>query len=328
MTAALHLLRRLGFYLVAAWVSVTLAFVIPRLMPGDPASAVLARLRGRIKPEAVEALRAALGFSDASPFRQYLSYLRHLVRGDLGVSISHYPATVTSVIGGALAWTLLLVGTAVVLSFALGSLLGLLAAWRRGRWLDATVPPLLTFAGALPYFWVAMLALFAGGFTLGWFPVRHAYDESMTPSFTLAFIGSMISHAILPAGTIIVATVGGWMLGMRNTALRTLNEDYVLLARAKGLSPARILFAYAGRSALLPNLTGFGMELGFVLSGSLLTEIVFSYPGQGYLLLRAVQSLDYPLIQGLFLTITLAVLGANWLVDLVTVWLDPRTRRT
>jgi peptide/nickel transport system permease protein len=326
MTTALHLLRRLGFYLLAAWASVTLAFVVPRLMPGDPAQAILARLRGRLKPEAVEALRAALGFTDASAGRQYLRYLGHLARGDLGVSISHYPASVASVIAGALAWTLLLVGMAVVLSFTLGSLLGLLAAWRRGRWLDATLPPLLTFAGALPYFWVAMLALFAGGFTLGWFPVRHAYDESLTPSFSYAFITSVMQHVFLPAATVVVATVGGWMLSMRNTALRTLSEDYVLLARAKGLSPARIMFAYAGRNALLPNLTGFGMELGFVLSGSLLTEIVFSYPGQGYLLLRAVQSLDYPLIQGLFLTITLAVLGANWLVDLATVWLDPRTR--
>jgi peptide/nickel transport system permease protein len=156
----------------------------------------------------------------------------------------------------------------------------------------------------------------------------HAYEDNVVPGLDATFLASVARHAFLPALTIVVATVGGWLMGMRNTMTRTLGEDHVLLARAKGLSPARIMFMYAGRNALCPSVTGFGMELGFVLSGSLLTEIVFSYPGQGYLLIRAVQSLDYPLIQGLFLTVTLAVLGANWLVDLVYVWLDPRMRRS
>ena len=323
-----YLLRRLGFYALAAWASVTLAFVIPRLMPGDPAAAMFARFRGKLKPEAMEALRAALGFRGTSAWNQYLGYLGHLLRGDLGISISEFPASVGSVIAGALIWTLFLTGLAVTISFTAGTLIGVVAAWRRGRWLDSALPPLLTFVGALPYFWLAMLVLFVGGFSLGWFPMGHAYEDELTPALTARFLASVARHAVLPAATIVVATVGGWMLGMRNTMMRTLGEDYVLLARAKGLSPARIMFRYAGRNALVPNVTGFGMELGFVLSGSLLTEIVFSYPGQGYLLIRAVQSLDYPLIQGLFLTVTLAVLGANWLVDLVYVWLDPRTRRS
>lgn len=323
-----YLVRRLGFYVLAAWASVTLSFVIPRLMPGDPAAAMFARFRGKLKPEAMQALRAAFGFNDRSTFSQYLGYLGHLVRGDLGVSISEFPATVGSVISGALVWTLFLTGLAVTISFSLGTLLGMVAAWRRGRWFDSALPPLLTFVGALPYFWLAMLALFVGGFSLGWFPMGHAYEDDLTPGFTFAFAASVARHAVLPALTIVVATVGGWLLGMRNTMMRTIGEDYVLLARAKGLSPARIMFRYAARNALVPNVTGFGMELGFVLSGSLLTEIVFSYPGQGYLLIRAVQSLDYPLIQGLFLTVTLAVLGANWLVDLVYVALDPRLRRS
>jgi peptide/nickel transport system permease protein len=322
-----YLLRRLGFYALAAWASVTLAFVIPRLMPGDPAAAMFARFRGKLKPEAMTALRAALGFNDAPTWKQYLGYLGHLLRGDLGVSISQFPAPVSSVIAGGLVWTLFLTGLAVTFSFLLGTTLGMVAAWRRGRWLDAALPPLLTFVGALPYFWLAMLALFVGGFTLGWFPMGHAYDDGIAPGFTATFLASVIRHAVLPAATIVVATVGGWMLGMRNVMTRTLGEDYVLLARAMGLSPARIMTRYAARNALVPNITGFGIELGFVLSGSLLTEIVFSYPGQGYLLVRAVQSLDYPLLQGLFLTVTLAVLGANSLVDLVYVWLDPRTRR-
>jgi len=323
-----YLLRRFGFYLLAAWASVTLAFVIPRLMPGDPAAAMFARFRGKLKPEAMEALRAAFGFTGTPTWEQYVGYLGHLLRGDLGISISQFPASVGSVIAGALVWTLFLCGLAVAISFTLGTLLGMVAAWRRGRWFDSVMPPLLTFVGALPYFWLAMLALFVGGFTLGWFPMGHAYEDNLTPGLDGAFLASVARHAVLPAATIVVATVGAWMLGMRNSMMRTLGEDYVLLARAKGLSPARIMFRYAGRNALVPNVTGFGMELGFVLSGSLLTEIVFSYPGQGYLLIRAVQSLDYPLIQGLFLTVTLAVLGANAMVDVVYVWLDPRMRRS
>ncbi|MEZ4374016.1 MAG: ABC transporter permease [Polyangiaceae bacterium] len=319
-------LRRLGFYLMAAWASITLAFLIPRLMPGDPASAMFARFKGQLKPEAMDALRQAFGFSDAPLHQQYLSYLGHVLRGDLGISISHFPASVNTVIGGALFWTLLLAGVSVVLSFGIGTALGVISAWRRDGKLDRFAPPALIFLGAFPYFWLAMLALFLFGFELGWFPLGHAYADHLTPEFSWAFIGSVLKHAILPAVTIVVATLGGWMLSMRNTMISVLGEDYISLAQAKGLLSRRVMWIYAARNALLPNVTGFGMALGFVLSGSLLTEIIFSYPGQGYLLIQAVRSLDYPLIQGLFLTITLAVLGANWLVDIAYAWLDPRTR--
>lgn len=320
------LLRRLGFYAVAAWASLTLSFVIPRLMPGDPASAMFSRFRGRLNPEAIVALRRAFGFSDAPPWKQYLQYLAHAARGDLGLSISYYPATVGSVIGQALVWTLLLSGVAVLLSFVAGTLLGMLGVWKRGGWLDSALPPVLTLLGAFPYFWLGMAALFIFGFGLGWSPLRQAYDDRLVPSLTWPFVASVVQHAVLPAATIVVATAGGWMLSMRSTMLNVLSQDYVLFAHAKGLSSRRIMLQYAARNALLPNVAGFGMALGFVLSGSLLTEIVFSYPGQGYLLFRAVKALDYPLIQGLFLTTTLAVLGANWLVDIVHLWLDPRTR--
>src|SRR6185369_11874491 len=146
--------------------------------------------------------------------------------------------SVGSVISGALVWTLFLTGLAVTISFSVGTLLGVVAAWRRGRWFDSVMPPLLTLVGALPYFWLAMLALFAGGFSLGWFPLGHAYEDDLTPGFHWAFIVSVLRHAVLPALTIVVATVGGGLLGMRNTMMRTLGEDHVMLARAKGLSPA------------------------------------------------------------------------------------------
>jgi len=171
-----------------------------------------------------------------------------------------------------------------------------------------------------------MVALYVLGFTLGWFPLGHAYGDDLTPGFSAVFLADVLRHAALPVGTVVMATLGGWLLTMRNTMVAVLGSDYVNLARAKGLAPSRVVMRYAARNALLPSVTGFGMSLGFVLGGSLLTEIVFSYPGQGYLLVQAVRNQDYPLMQGIFLVITLAVLGANWLVDIVYLWLDPRTR--
>jgi peptide/nickel transport system permease protein len=320
------IVRRLAFYLLAAWASMTLAFFIPRMMPGDPASAIFARFKGKLQPEALQALRETFGFSDGPLAEQYLNYMGHVLRGDLGLSVSFFPAKVSSVIATGLFWTLWLAGIAVVISFVLGTLLGVLSAWRRGGKLDSLLPPMLVFLGAFPYFWLAMLALFLLGFRLEWFPVRHAYAGHLEPGFRWDFIVSVLRHSVLPAGTIVVATMGGWLLSMRNTMVSVLGEDYTRFAYAKGLSDRRIMFHYAARNALLPNVTGFGMALGFVLSGSLLTEIIFSYPGQGYLLIQAVRGLDYPLIQGLFLTITIAVLGANMLVDVVYVFLDPRAR--
>jgi peptide/nickel transport system permease protein len=321
-----YLARRLGFYLLAAWASITLAFVIPRMMPGDPAAAIFARFKGKLRPEAIDALRETMGFTNAPMWEQYTGYLTHVAHGELGVSVSHFPEQVDEVIGGGLVWTLVLAGVSVVISFAIGTLLGILAAWRRGGWIDRTLPSFFIFVGAYPFFFLGMVALFLFGVSLDWFPVRHAYNDYLVPQASFEFLWSVVVHAVLPALTIVAATMGGWMLDMRNNMIGVLGEDYVTLAYAKGLPPRRIMFRYAARNALLPNVTSFGMALGFVLSGSLLTEIVFGYPGQGYLLIQAVHSRDYPLLQGLFLTITLAVLAANFIVDIVYVWLDPRAR--
>jgi peptide/nickel transport system permease protein len=321
-----YILKRLGFYLLAGWAALTLNFFLPRLMPGDPATALFARFKGRLSPEAVKGLREAFGLTDAPLIRQYFTYLNHVMHGDLGTSVAYFPAPVSTVIGSGLTWTLFLAGTAVILSFAIGTLLGVAAAWWRGGWVDTILPPFFAFVGAFPYFWLAMVMLYVLGFQLRLFPLGHAYGDDLTPGWNLAFMADVWRHAALPMGSIVVATLGGWMLGMRNTMISILGSDYVALARAKGLKPSRVVLRYAARNALLPSVTGFGMAIGFVLGGSLLTEIVFSYPGQGYLLVQAVRNQDYPLMQGIFLVITLAVLGANWLVDLVYVWLDPRTR--
>lgn len=322
-----YLLRRLGFYLIAAWVSLTLNFFVPRLAPGDPATALQQKFQGKLDPAALEAMKKAFGISDAPLYRQYFDYLSDLAHGNLGTSIVYFPAPVSEVIGQALLWTLFLAGLSMVFAFGLGTLLGIYSAWNRGGKLDSIAPASFIFLGAFPYFWLAMLLLYVFGFLLGWFPIRHAYTDTMTPGFSWAFIGDMLHHAVLPAISIVAASLGGWLLSMRNTMIGVLSADYVTMAQAKGLPERDIMLKYAARNAMLPSITGFGMALGFVLSGSLLTEIVFSYPGQGSLLFEAVNAQDYFLMQGLFLAITVAVLAANWLVDIAYVILDPRTRR-
>ncbi|WP_141736118.1 ABC transporter permease [Oligoflexus tunisiensis] len=322
----IHLLRRLGFYALAAWLSITINFFLPRLAPGDPASLVFARFQGQLKPESLEALKQVFGLTDAPLYQQYFTYLAHLFQGNFGISVVYYPAPVVDVISQGFKWTLFLAGTAVVISFLLGTGLGIVAAAKRGSWLDSVLPPFLSFLGAFPYFWLAMLLLYLFAFRLGWFPLGHATSDRLTDAALSTRLYDLISHAFLPALSIVLATIGGWMLSMRNVMMGALGQDYVALAEAKGLSRFRIIWRYAARNALLPNMTGFGMALGFVMGGSLLTEVVFSYPGQGFLLVQAVRSQDFPLMQGLFLMITLAVLLANWLVDLFSTLLDPRIR--
>jgi peptide/nickel transport system permease protein len=320
------ILRRLGFYLIAFWVSITLNFLLPRFMPGDPVSRMFARTQDRMQPEQIEALRKLLGVDSRPIWEQYADYLHNMVTGQMGVSISRFPTPVTEVIASQVGWTLLLGGTALVIAAVVGNLLGILAAWRRGGAIDSALPPLLIFIGSFPYFWLAMGALYLFGVTLGWFPIRHAFSDTIEPSFSWEFMSDVGMHLVLPALTIVLVSVGGWMLGMRNTMIATNAEDYITMAEAKGLRPGRIMFRYAARNAMLPSVTSFGMSLGFVVGGALLTEVVFAYPGVGYQLLNAVQGLDYPLMQGLFLTITAAVLLANFLVDILYVRLDPRVR--
>jgi peptide/nickel transport system permease protein len=322
----IYILKRLGFYTLAAFFASTINFMLPRLMPGDAASAIFARFQGRLSPEAVEALRRAFGAGGGPLWKQYLTYLKDLLSGDFGISLSQFPAPAVDVVWTGVGWTVLVAGTALILGFILGTGLGIVAAWRRGGWVDSALTPVLAFIGAFPYFWLAMGALFLFGFEWRWFPLRHAYSDGATPQWTLAFIADVAAHAVLPIATVTVATLGGWMMGMRSAMVSVLGSEYIALGRAKGLSPVRLAWRYAARNALLPNVTSLGMSLGFVLGGSLLTEVVFSYPGLGFLLVQSVRAQDFPVMQGLFLMTTLAVLAANAMVDVLTALLDPRTR--
>jgi peptide/nickel transport system permease protein len=324
-----YFLRKIGFYAVALWAALTLNFAIPRMLPGNPVDILLAKLQqrgGQITPETRKAYALLLGGDDSQPlWRQYLDYLGNLFKGDLGVSVSYYPAPVSEVIGQSLPWTVVLVGLATVIAAVLGVALGAFVGWKPGTWLDSLIPA-TTLLAAVPYFWLALLLTYLLARVLGWFPLQGGYDVVLTPGWNPEFIASAIQYGFLPALTIVLASIGGWLLGMRNMMVSTLSEDYILTAEAKGLSPRKILRSYASRNAVLPSVAGFALSLGFVVSGSVITEQVFSYPGIGGRLLGAVSNNDYALMQGLFLFITLAVLGANLVVDLLYGLIDPRTR--
>jgi peptide/nickel transport system permease protein len=322
-----YLIRRLEFFFITLWAALTINFILPRIMPGNPAQAMLVRFRGRVSPETVKAIEVAFGFhSDEPLWQQYLEYLRNTFTGHFGTSVTFFPVPVADVIKQGLPWTLGLVGMATILAFILGTMLGMLSAWRRGGFFDSVLPPVFIVISAFPYFWLGLLVLLAFALTLNWFPLGFAYDLTSSINLSWDFVGQVIWHGTLPALTIVITSIGGWILTMRNTMITTLAEDYVKMARAKGLSPVRIMFMYAGRNAILPNLVGFAMSLGFVISGAILVEIVFNYPGLGFTLLQAVHSEDYALMQTLFLLLTLAVLVAVVAADLLTAVLDPRTR--
>jgi peptide/nickel transport system permease protein len=323
------LARRFGFYLVTAWAAITMNFFIPRLMPGNPVELVIARLsqNGVVSPGEVNALRAAFGLNTgASLLTQYFQYWVHLAHGNLGTSITYYPSSVASVIAGALPWTVALIGMATIISFVIGTVIGTMAAWRRGGWLETALPA-TTFLQGAPYFWLGLLAIEIFGVKLGWFPVSGGYSQGTSIGFTGPFLASAAVHAVLPALTIVVTSMAGWIVGMRNVMLTTLGQDYVLVAQAKGLSERRVMVTYAARNAVLPQVASFSIALSLVVSGAVLVELVFSYPGIGFVLLQAVENEDYPLMQAIFLVIVLSVLVASLLADLVYVLLDPRSRQ-
>ena len=319
--------RRVAFYAFTAWAAVTINFFIPRLIPGDPVSALLAERRGQINTDQIESLTVLFGLDKhQSLWSQYWHYLAQLAHGDLGISFGNFPQPVSQVLAQSLPWTLSLIGVTTVLSFLIGTLLGIVAGWRRGTWVDGLLPA-TTFLSSIPYFWLGLIAvaLFTG--VGSYLPASGGYDPGLIPDFDPIFVGSAVRHALLPALTIVVASVGGWLLSMRNMVVTVAAEDYITVAHAKGLPERRVMLNYAARNALLPSVSGFGMALGLVVGGTFLVEYVFSYPGIGLQMLRAIGKHDYPLIQGIFLVVTLSVLAANFVADLVYLLLDPRTRR-
>ena len=257
---------------------------------------------------------------------QYWHYLVNLVHGDLGTSYGmHEP--VAQVIRDTLPWTLFLVGVASFIAFIFGTLLGIYCAWRRGGFADSVLVPATAVFAAFPPFFLALLLAYYVATLGGWFPNGGSYASLTGPNLDFGFIGDMLQHAVLPAFALVIASVGSWLIGMRNAMINTLSEDYVTMATAKGLADRRVMIWYAARNAFLPQVTSFAMVLGFAVGGQVIIEYVFNYQGVGFQLVNAVSSQDYPLIQGILLVVTVAVLFANFAADVLYARLDPRVRR-
>ncbi len=325
------LLRRLGVYLLAAWVAITVSFLLPRVVPGNPVAGAVARASqsGNCNEQCVIAIEEQLGYNvHTSLWDQYVQYLGNLAHGDLGHSWSEN-APVGSLIVSYLPWTVILLGVATILAFVLGSGIGAVIAWRRGTWVEWLVP-VSTFFQALPYFFLGIVLVLVFGQTgtmLKWFPSLFGYDIYTTEQgWNLPYIQSVLSHAILPVATIVLASMAGFILAIRNQMITTMDEDFVLVAQAKGL-PARTVVWYAARNALLPVVANFTVAISLIVGGQILVEIVFNYPGIGFHLFDALGKLDYPLVQGVFVVITLIVLVANLVADAVYIAIDPRARQ-
>ncbi|AYG00881.1 ABC transporter permease [Lactococcus allomyrinae] len=320
-------IRRATFYIVTAWAAVTLNFFIPRMMPGDPVQALIARYQGQISVDAVNSLRKLFGMdSHETLWQQYIDYWVKLFHGNLGVSLQAYPTKVSTIIAQSLPWTIGLVGLATIIAFVIGTTIGIILGWRRGTKWDALIP-ITTFFSSVPYFWIGLMAIAIFATALQWFPQGGSYSIDAMPGLNGAFISSVAYYGFLPALTIVLSSMAGWILGMRNMMVTVSSEDYVTVAHAKGLRESVVMFRYASRNAILPQISGFALSLGFVVSGTLVMEQVFNYQGIGYRLLQATNNHDYPLMQGIFLVITMSVLLANIVADVVYAFLDPRTRK-
>jgi peptide/nickel transport system permease protein len=320
------ILRRLFFYIVAIFVAITFNFLMPRLMPGDPVEAMFAAAGGRLPPETLAAYQEMLGFVDAPLWQQYLQYLKSVITFDLGPSIMLFPTPVSEVLSNTLPWTVFLAGGASLVAIAFGCFIGLYASYNRGGFVDRFMPVFWQFVASMPQAVTALLIFFIFALTLSWFPLGFGFNPDLEPGWSLEFIASVAYHAILPLVTLVLSMIATWVFTMRNAMVNVLGEDYIAMAKAKGLSSRRIMSHYAARNAILPVVTAVSMALGFAVAGQVFIETVFNYPGVGQLIIKAVAARDYPLMQACFLMIVLCVLIANFIADILYVWLDPRLR--
>lgn len=319
------ILQRLAFYFAAFAVAITLNFFIPRWMPGDPTTRLFMSLRGRLRPDQMAELKKAYGY-DGPLLDQFWVYLNNLAHLDFGTSTINFPEPTADLLFYAAGWTLLLVGLATALAFAIGTVMGIYSAWHRGGFFDSVFTPINVMLNAFTPAIVALVLFYSLSMQLQWFPLGRAHDLDLTPSLDPAFILDVLWHATLPVLSIVLVTFGSWHLGMRNTMINLLNEDFVILAKAKGLSDSRVRYRYVARNAILPQITSLALSIGFVLGGALITEVVFNYPGLGKFTLSAIQARDYTFIQGQLLLLTASVLVANLISDILNLIFDPRLR--
>lgn len=325
-----YVIRRVGVFFLIVWAAATINFVVPRLAPGDPVEVVLGRLEeqgARVSDSAkiIAEYRAMFGLDDPL-WLQYVKYLGATARFQLGYSLALFPATVMDVILNALPYTIGLLVTTTVLSFIIGTLAGGLLMWRDTPRAAKALVPVLMMIAPIPYYLVAMLLLFFFAFTLRIFPSGGTVDVGLvaTGGFDLGYDLNVLYHSILPAFSIIITSVGGWALGMRGMMVTVQGEDYLNLAEAKGLRGRVVFLRYALRNAMLPHVTGLAISLGHVVSGAVLVETIFSYPGMGYRLFQSITTADYTVMQGITFILVLSVATAILIIDLIYPRLDPR----
>lgn len=324
-----RILRRLGLFLITVWGAASLNFIVPRLAPGDPVAARLVEmstqggyLQAGIK-QMVKAYDAQFGLNQPM-WLQYLRYLENTLTFNFGYSMANYPAKVLDLILQALPWTIGLLTVATVISFLLGTLLGAMLAWRKTpRWMGLFTAPLLSLS-ALPYYLFGLILVYLLAEVAHLFPLNGGYSTGDVPGLTWTYISDVLYHSILPGASIVLTSLGGWALTMRGMMVTTEGEDYMHFAEARGLKDRVIFVWYGMRNAILPQFTSLALSLGFVASGALLVEIIFSYPGVGYLLYRSIESSDYFTIYGIVFILILAIAAATLVLDLVYPLLDPR----
>jgi len=327
-----YVVRRLLIFLLVIWVGMTLIFFLPRAVPGkDPVMERMVMLAagGSIRPEGIKAMvdayREQFGL-DQPVLVQYLRYMWNMVRFDFNYSLAQYPITVLDIIKIAMPWTIALLSVSLIISFSLGTLAGGLLGWPRTPRVFAYAMTPFLLMSSVPYYLIGLLLIYVFAFLLKWFPLGGGSQYGTLPSFSLQHILDLLYHSILPALSIVVAGIGGWALGMRGMIINTLGEDYIILAQARGLPSRRIFLWYAMRNALLPQTTSLALATGGVVSGQLLVEAIFRYPGIGNTLFTAIAGFDYFTIYGVVFFIILTIALATLIIDLLYPLLDPRIR--
>lgn len=323
-----YFLNKLVWFLITLICAFLLNFILPRLMPGDPVAAIVSRMaQGMSNSAGVQAIYEQYTelFGTNKPLlEQFFIYMRNVVRGDFGFSFSQYPRTVADVLGASIWWTICLQFPAIIVGWLIGNTLGALAAYLKGGF-DKVIMPLSLFVSNFPAFGMAVILMVIFGVNLKWLPTSGGYGFDLIPSFTWSFMWSVIVHYQLPFWSIVLIAIGGQAIGMRSMSIYELNADYVKYSRFLGI-PDRKIVGYVFRNAMLPQITGLALSIGTMVGGALVAEIVFSYPGLGSTILTAVMGQDYPLISGATLIITVMVLAANFIIEMVYGLIDPRIK--
>jgi len=325
-----YFLRKLGWFLITFFFAFLLNFILPRLMPGDPVAVITQRVTQGMQSQAGVAKiyqeYSELFGTNKPMLEQFFIYIKNVAQGNFGTSFSQYPRSVADIIKSAIWWTICLQFPAIIVGWLIGNTLGALAAYLKGGF-DKVIMPVSIFVSNFPAFGMAVIMLVVFATTLKWFPISGGYGFDQIPNLSWTFVWSVIVHYQLPFWSIVLISIGGQAIGMRSMSIYELNADYVKYSRFLGIKDRKIV-GYVFRNAMLPQVTGLALSIGTMVGGALVAEIIFSYPGLGNTILKAVVGQDYPLISGVTLIITLMVLSANFIIEIIYGIIDPRIKAT